>query len=94
MLSIVKPPRLSRYNLDVQIPQDDMIIALMLRKMRRDREKSQDAVAVHLNLPQNVVSRMEKGERRITLPELRAICEFFEVPLLDFVAEYLQRRSH
>ncbi len=70
-----------------------MIIAQMVRRMRRDRELSQDALALHLGVAQNVISRMEQSERRITLPELRNICDFCEFPLLDFVAEYLVRRK-
>ena len=70
---------------------DDTIIAAMIRKLRRDREVSQAEIAQILNLPQTVVSRIELSRRRVTLTELRLICEHLQVPLLEFVSEYQDR---
>ena len=71
--------------------EDDKIIAQMIRRLRREREITQSSVAIHLGVVTNVVSRMEKGTRRINLPELRMICELFGVDLRDFLTEYLRR---
>ena len=70
---------------------EDTIIAGMIRKLRRDREVSQAEIAQILHLPQTVVSRIELGQRRVTLTELRLICEHLKMPLVEFVSEYQDR---
>lgn len=68
--------------------QDDIIIATMIRRLRRERNVSQAQIATVLSLPQPVISKIERSERRVALGELRLICELLGVPLVNFVAEY------
>ena len=68
--------------------QDDIIIATIIRRLRRERNISQAQIATVLNLPQPVVSKIERAERRVALGELRLICKLLGLPLADFIAEY------
>jgi transcriptional regulator with XRE-family HTH domain len=68
--------------------QDDIIIAAMIRKLRRGKEVSQAQLAAALNLPQPVVSKIEHAERRVALSELRVVCNLLQIPLSEFIAEY------
>jgi len=76
---------------NLQANAGDMVIAKMIRRLRRDREVSQAQLAVAIDQGRNVVSRIEIGQRQTTLPELHLICEFLGIPLQDFVSEYLRR---
>ena len=69
----------------------DVVVAKMIRKLRRDREVSQVELAATIEQGRNVLARIERGQRQVTLPELHRICEFLGIPLGDFVAEYLKQ---
>ena len=71
------------------VDDDDYVIGKMLQALRRSRKVSQTTVAAALEVPQTIVSRIERGERRITLREMRLICELLQVPMVSFVAKYL-----
>jgi len=70
---------------------EDIIIGTMIRKLRRDRDLPQSAIADALGLPQTVITRIERGDRRMSMPELRRLCALLGVALVDFVAEYESR---
>ena len=70
---------------------DDTIIGLMIRKLRRDHSVSQTALAQVIGVPQTIVSRIELGQRRLTVGELRLICDHLEASIVEFVAEYQER---
>jgi transcriptional regulator with XRE-family HTH domain len=46
-----------------------------------------------LKSPQSLVSKLETGERRIDLVELRELCKALDTNLIDFVTEF-ERRIH
>ena len=73
---------------------DDIIVARLIRKLRRDKDISQAQLATALGLIQNNVSRIELGTRKVTLGELREICEILCIRLSDFVQEYEAQLSH
>ena len=72
---------------------DDRVIGEMLRHLRVAQRVSQSRIAEALNLPQTVISRIERGERHVTLRELRLVCALLDKSPLDFVAEYIQRMN-
>ena len=41
-----------------------------------------------LDVPQSFVSKIETGERRLDLVELRLICKVLKIPLEEFVREF------
>ncbi len=50
-------------------------ICRLLRTIRREREVTQAELADRLAVPQSVISKVERGERRLDLAELKAVCE-------------------
>ncbi len=65
---------------------DRLKIASLLRDLRLERELRQTDIAERLGETQSYVSRYEKGEQRLDLVELRAICRVLDVSLSDVVA--------
>jgi len=70
---------------------DDIIIGRLIKKLRRDKERSQAQLAEAIGMQQNVMSRIELGIRQVSLSELRAICQYLRVGLSEFVQEYEAR---
>jgi transcriptional regulator with XRE-family HTH domain len=60
----------------------------MLREVRSSAELKQADLAKRIGADQSFVSRYERGERRLDLVELQAICEACGVTLSAFVAEF------
>ncbi len=61
------------------------------RRLRETREAaglSQTALAQRLDVNQTFVSKVERGERRLDLLELRAVCRALDVDLVEFVSEF------
>ncbi len=56
-------------------------LRLLLRAMRRERGVTQVKLAERLGVAQSVVSKIERGERRIDFPEVEAVCEALGVSL-------------
>lgn len=56
-----------------------------LRKAREEKGLTQIDVAERLGKTQSFVSKVERGERRLDVMELRAFCSALEIPLLKFV---------
>ena len=63
----------------------------LLVETRKGKKVTQVALAKKLKTDQSTVSKMERGERRIDVIELRSICWAIKVPLVDFVAEMEER---
>jgi transcriptional regulator with XRE-family HTH domain len=62
--------------------------AVVLRLLREAREKAsitQVELAKKLGLTQSFVSKIERGDRRLDVVQLRTLCRIFGLSLLDFV---------
>ena len=64
-----------------------------LRKAREEKGLTQTEVAERLGQTQSFVSKVERGERRLDIVELRAFCSALEVSLPQFVKQIDQRFS-
>jgi transcriptional regulator with XRE-family HTH domain len=67
-------------------------IASMLAALRKERGISQQALALELGRDQTVISRIENGQRRVTVPELFEWADALGVPF-QRVAEELEAIS-
>jgi transcriptional regulator with XRE-family HTH domain len=65
------------------------LIAL-LRDAREGSGLSQADLAHRLGRPQSWVSKVEIGERRLDLEELRQVCEALDVDILGLVRKWLK----
>jgi transcriptional regulator with XRE-family HTH domain len=71
-------------------PWDRRRLALqgLLRDIRLEAGLKQAEVAKRLGADQSFVSRYERGERRLDLVELEAICSVCSVSLMDLIRRY------
>jgi transcriptional regulator with XRE-family HTH domain len=63
---------------------------VVLRLLRAARDKSgltQADLAKQLKLTQSFVSKIERGDRRLDIIQLRTICEVFGLSLAEFVEQ-------
>ena len=51
----------------------------------------QSQLADRLGVPQSFISKIESGERRVDLVELKTIVESMGASLIDFIKEYQKR---
>ncbi|WP_428306228.1 helix-turn-helix domain-containing protein [Lacipirellula sp.] len=78
--------------MDKQIhSREHKILVSLLRELRMNAGFRQIDMAKKLKRHQSFVSKLELGERRIDVLELREICKAFGTPFLEVVAE-LDRR--
>lgn len=59
-----------------------------LRQVRRRAGLTQVDLAELIGETQSSVSKMERGERRIDIVELRTMCRAFRIPLSEFVGSF------
>ena len=62
-----------------------VVIRTQLRKARQDAGLTLEQVASELGRQASAVSKMERGELRMDLVQLRDYCRAIGVPLLEFV---------
>jgi len=60
----------------------------LLRDVRLEAGLKQEEVAERIGSDQSFVSRYERGERRLDLVELEAICAACEVKLVELVRRF------
>lgn len=70
--------------------------AVVLRLIKEAREKSgitQVQLAKRLRLTQSYVSKIERGESRLDIVQLRTLCQTFGITLSDFVKRFEEEMS-
>jgi len=67
------------------------VLRQLLKEARRQAGLRQVDLAARMGVPQSLVSKIEVGERRLDLLELRAICEALGLSLGEFVARLEKR---
>ena len=67
--------------------QEYSLFLELLRKARESKGLTQTEVAERLGQTQSFVSKVERGERRLDIVELRAFCSALGLSLLKFVEE-------
>lgn len=63
----------------------------LLREVRQAAELTQVQLAERLGQSQSFVSKVEKGERRLDVIQLRTICQALNTSLPEFVARLEER---
>jgi transcriptional regulator with XRE-family HTH domain len=64
--------------------------AVVLRLLRAARDKAgitQVELAEKLGLTQSFVSKIERGDRRLDIVQLRTVCKVLGLPLLEFIEQ-------
>lgn len=64
---------------------EHQILCGLLRELRLEAGLSQDELAEKLNVPQSLISRIEVGERRLDILELRQYCSAVQTTMSRFV---------
>jgi transcriptional regulator with XRE-family HTH domain len=64
---------------------DQKRLCELIRRVREEKGISQQMLAAKLDVPQSFISKIETGERRIDVLELRCLCKAIKIPLKDFV---------
>lgn len=67
---------------------ENVVLQELLTNMRREAQLTQKQLSKLLKRPQSYVSKYEGGERRLTLPEIRAIVICCGSNLQDFVSTF------
>ncbi len=67
--------------------KDYRLFLRRLRDARRIAGMTQVELASRLGEPQSFISKYERGERRLDLLEVRAICDAMGVSFVDFVSD-------
>ena len=71
----------------VHSKQYEILLALLVSK-RKTANVTQLQLAERLEITQSAYSKLERGELRIDVVQLRSILSEFDVSLLDFIAEF------
>ena len=64
-------------------------LLVLLRRLRDEAGLTQTELAARLGQPQSWVSKMETGERRLDVEELRQVCEALDTKLLTVVQTWI-----
>lgn len=70
------------------ITEDRQRVAALLRGFRKAARMTQADLASRLGEPQSFVSKIESGERRVDLAELKVICSALGTTLSAFLERF------
>jgi transcriptional regulator with XRE-family HTH domain len=62
-----------------------------IRAARRAADVTQEELGKKLGSDQSFVSKYERGERRLDVVELRAICRALEIDMFEFLSEFEEK---
>jgi transcriptional regulator with XRE-family HTH domain len=65
--------------------QDHKKFCDLVRRIREEKGITQQVLAQRLDVPQSFVSKVETGERRLDILELRSLCVALELPIKRFI---------
>jgi transcriptional regulator with XRE-family HTH domain len=74
-------------------PPEVASIGSRLRRLRKERHLTQAELARQIGIQQSDLSRMEKGEYRVSLDKLFKILAVFDLELGDFFGEPLRHKA-
>ncbi|WLF83507.1 helix-turn-helix domain-containing protein [Moraxella sp. ZY210820] len=66
-----------------------LIFAQNLRKIRRWKDLSQEALALNANVSRTYIGEVERGERSVSIDVMGRIADTLEVELVDLITENL-----
>ncbi len=69
------------------------IFLRLLRQTRERQEVTQEQLAERWGVTQSFVSKCERGDRRIDVIELQAICRALGVDFIEFMVELQERQQ-
>lgn len=67
--------------------RDRRRLGALLRAARAGTGLQQGDLAARLDVPQSVLSKIESGQREVTVLEVRVICAALNVSVAEFVAQ-------
>ena len=62
-----------------------MKLAENIKKIREDKELMQKDVAIHIGVDKSTYSKIEKGLREVTVPELQKMAQLFNITIDQLV---------
>lgn len=68
-----------------------LVLRDALREMRKQANMTQTQLAALLHKPQSYVSKIESGERKLDILEMRSYCRACGINWLDFLAALEQK---
>lgn len=72
--------------MDKSIYSEEYAVLLqLLQKARKNTGLTQEELGKRLGQTQSFISKCERGERRLDVVEIRAICQALNIPFRDFI---------
>ncbi|MEY3869377.1 MAG: helix-turn-helix domain-containing protein [Microcoleaceae cyanobacterium] len=68
--------------------EDYKFFLKLLREVRERAGLTQEQIAERLETTQSIISKCERGERRLDIVELKTWCKALDIPLSVFIAEF------
>jgi len=67
-------------------PNDYRALITALVRARKAKQITQVQLAAAMRVPQSLISKAERGERRLDIVELLRICELLDVPITKLIS--------